>query len=96
MKDLGDIGGVPLLILGFTCTGAANGIALLIRTAAGAMYPESRRARGISYVLFGSVFGMALGIVRVATVVMVGLGAVALYAMARDLGVAAGRRRPWT
>ena len=28
-------GGVPLLILGFTCTGAANGIALLIRTIEG-------------------------------------------------------------
>lgn len=41
--------------------------------------------------LFGSVFGMSLGIVRVATVVMVALGAVALYAMARDLGVTRGR-----
>src|SRR5207247_7082453 len=35
--------------------------ALLIRTAAGDMYPPARRARGISYVLFGSVFGAALG-----------------------------------
>ena len=42
-------------------TGAANGIALLIRTAAGDMYPPERRARGISYVLFGSVFGAILG-----------------------------------
>ena len=34
---------------------------LLIRTAAGDMYPAARRARGISYVLFGSVFGAILG-----------------------------------
>jgi len=51
----------PLLILGFVLTGAANGVALLIRTAAGDMYPPERRARGISYVLFGSVFGAILG-----------------------------------
>jgi MFS family permease len=51
----------PLLILGFALTGAASGIALLIRTAAGDMYPPERRARGISYVLFGSVFGAILG-----------------------------------
>jgi MFS family permease len=51
----------PALILGFLMTGAASGIALLIRTAAGDMYPPERRARGISYVLFGSVFGAILG-----------------------------------
>jgi MFS family permease len=51
----------PLVILGFALTGAANGIALLIRTAAGDMYPPERRARGISYVLFGAVFGAILG-----------------------------------
>jgi MFS family permease len=51
----------PLVILGFACIGAASGIALLIRTAAGDMYPPERRARGISYVLFGSVFGAILG-----------------------------------
>jgi MFS family permease len=50
-----------LLIVGFALTGAANGTALLIRTAAGDMYPPARRARGISYVLFGSVFGAILG-----------------------------------
>ena len=50
-----------VLILGFLLTGAASGIALLIRTAAGDMYPPERRARGISYVLFGSVFGAILG-----------------------------------
>ncbi len=50
-----------MLILGFLLTGAASGIALLIRTAAGDMYPPERRARGISYVLFGAVFGAILG-----------------------------------
>ena len=49
------------MILGFALTGAASGIALLIRAAAGDMYPPERRARGISYVLFGSVFGAILG-----------------------------------
>jgi MFS family permease len=51
----------PLVILGFALTGASSGIALLIRTAAGDLYPPERRARGISYVLFGSVFGALLG-----------------------------------
>ena len=56
-----NVDSAPLLILGFVMTGAASGIALLIRTAAGDMYPPERRARGISYVLFGSVFGAILG-----------------------------------
>ena len=56
-----NLGSAPVVILGFMLTGAANGIALLIRTAAGDMYPPARRARGISYVLFGSVFGAILG-----------------------------------
>jgi len=56
-----NIGSTPVLILGFLLTGAASGIALLIRTAAGDMYPPEHRARGISYVLFGSVFGAILG-----------------------------------
>jgi MFS family permease len=50
-----------VLVLGFLLTGGASGVALLIRTAAGDMYPPERRARGISYVLFGSVFGAILG-----------------------------------
>ena len=54
-------GSTALVIAGFALTGAASGIALLIRTAAGDMYPPERRARGISYVLFGSVFGAILG-----------------------------------
>jgi MFS family permease len=50
-----------LVIAGFTLVGASSGISLLIRTAAGDMYPPDKRARGISYVLFGSVFGAILG-----------------------------------
>jgi MFS family permease len=49
------------VIAGFGLIGAASAVALLIRTAAGDMYPPARRARGISYVLFGSVFGAILG-----------------------------------
>ena len=49
------------VIAGFALMGAAGAIALLIRTAAGDMYPPERRARGISLVLFGSVFGAILG-----------------------------------
>jgi MFS family permease len=56
-----NVDSTPAVIFGFALTGAANGIALLIRTAAGDMYPPARRARGISYVLFGSVFGAILG-----------------------------------
>jgi MFS family permease len=49
------------VISGMALTGAAGGVALLIRTAAGDMYPPERRARGIAYVLFGAVFGGILG-----------------------------------
>jgi MFS family permease len=49
------------VIAGFVLTGASSATALLVRTAAGDMYPPARRARGISYVLFGSVFGAILG-----------------------------------
>jgi MFS family permease len=51
----------PAVIAGFGMIGAASAVSLLIRTAAGDMYPPARRARGISYVLFGSVFGAILG-----------------------------------
>src|SRR5206468_3426841 len=51
----------PIVILGFIVIGSATGISQLIRTAAGDMYPPERRARGISYVLVGSVFGAVLG-----------------------------------
>ena len=56
-----NVSSTPVLILGFLLTGAASGVALLIRAAAGDMYPPERRALGISYVLFGSVFGAILG-----------------------------------
>jgi MFS family permease len=52
---------IEQLIVGMCMTGAGSGIALLTRTAAGDMYPPERRARGIAYVLFGSVFGAILG-----------------------------------
>jgi len=51
----------PLVLPGFAMVGAASGIALLARTAAGDMYPPERRARGIALVLFGAVFGAILG-----------------------------------
>jgi MFS family permease len=49
------------LIPGLALVGAFAGVANLTRTAAGDMYPPERRARGISFVLFGSVFGAILG-----------------------------------
>ena len=51
---------VPV-ILGFVLVGSSGGVALLIRTAAGDMYPANRRARGIAYVLSGAVVGAILG-----------------------------------
>jgi MFS family permease len=50
-----------LVIPGFVLIGVSGAVTLLIRTAAGDMYPPERRARGISLVLFGSVFGAVLG-----------------------------------
>ena len=49
------------VIAGFALIGSSAGISLLVRTAAGDMYPPSRRARGIAYVLVGAVFGAILG-----------------------------------
>lgn len=51
----------PLVVLGFVGVGSMNGAVLLARTAAADMYPPERRARAISYVLFGALFGAALG-----------------------------------
>jgi len=50
-----------LVILGFVGVGAMSGSVLLARTAAADMVPPERRARAISYVLFGALFGAALG-----------------------------------
>ena len=49
------------VIPGFALIGVGASTASLTRAAAGDMYPPERRARGISYVLFGSVFGAILG-----------------------------------
>jgi MFS family permease len=50
-----------LVVAGFALVGVASGTVLLSRAAAADMYPPERRARGISLVLFGSLFGAALG-----------------------------------
>jgi MFS family permease len=50
-----------LVVLGFVGVGAMNGSVLLSRTAAADMVEPARRARAISYVLFGALFGAALG-----------------------------------
>jgi MFS family permease len=46
---------------GFLLLGVSGAVTLLIRTAAGDMYPPERRARGISLVLFGAIFGAVFG-----------------------------------
>ena len=50
-----------LVVIGFALVGVAQGTVLLARAAAADMYPPDRRARGISFVLFGALFGAALG-----------------------------------
>jgi MFS family permease len=50
-----------LVVLGFVGVGVMSGSVLLARAAAADMYPPERRARAISYVLFGALFGAALG-----------------------------------
>jgi MFS family permease len=50
-----------LVIVGYIGVGAMSGTVLLARTAAADMVPPERRARAISYVLFGALFGAALG-----------------------------------
>jgi MFS family permease len=52
---------VVLVVAGFALVGVAQGTVLLARAAAADMYPPERRARGISFVLFGALFGAALG-----------------------------------
>ena len=62
LAALGSTTESPLAVLGgLVGVGAASGVALLARTAAGDMYPPERRARGIALVLFGAVFGALLG-----------------------------------
>ena len=50
-----------LVIPGFMLIGVSSGTVLLARVAAADLYPPARRGRGISRVLFGSLFGAALG-----------------------------------
>jgi MFS family permease len=52
---------VLAVLVGLSLIGGGSGIALLMRAAAGDMYPPERRARGIAWVLFGAVFGAILG-----------------------------------
>ena len=56
-----EVESTALVIAGFALVGIAQGTILLARAAAADMYPPARRARGISYVLFGALFGAALG-----------------------------------
>jgi MFS family permease len=52
----------PLMAIpGFVLLGVAGATGSLTRAAAGDMYPPAHRARGIAYVMFGSVFGAILG-----------------------------------
>ena len=48
-------------IPGFVLLGVAGATASLTRAAAGDMYAPAQRARGIAFVMFGSVFGAILG-----------------------------------
>jgi MFS family permease len=50
-----------LVVVGFIGIGVMNGAVLLARTAAADMYPDEKKARAISYVLFGALFGAPLG-----------------------------------
>ncbi len=51
----------PIVIAGLALIGVATGMVQLTRTAAADIYPQERRARGISYVLVGALAGAALG-----------------------------------
>lgn len=50
-----------LVFLGLGCCGASQAIVLLSRAAAAEMFPPERRARGMSFVLFGAVSGAIFG-----------------------------------
>ena len=53
--------GSRVVVLGFALVGVAGAVTAPRRAAAADMYPPERRARGISLVLFGAVFGAVLG-----------------------------------
>src|SRR5213076_6115 len=50
-----------IVCVGLACVGAAGAIVLLSRAAAAEMFPPERRARGVSFVLFGAVSGAIWG-----------------------------------
>jgi MFS family permease len=50
-----------VVCLGLALVGAAGAIVLLSRAAAAGMFPPGRRARGVSFVLFGAVSGAIWG-----------------------------------
>jgi MFS family permease len=50
-----------LVFLGLAFCGAAQAVVMLSRAAAAEMFPPERRARGMSYVLFGAVAGAVFG-----------------------------------
>jgi MFS family permease len=52
---------IALVVVGFVLVGVTNGTVLLARTAAADMVRPERKARAISVVLFGALFGAALG-----------------------------------
>ena len=56
-----EVESATVVVTGFALVGVSQGTILLARAAAADMYPPERRARGISYVLFGALFGAALG-----------------------------------
>jgi MFS family permease len=56
-----EVESATLVVTGFALVGVAQGTVLLARAAAADMFPPARRARGISFVLFGALFGAALG-----------------------------------
>ncbi|MGI9658018.1 MAG: MFS transporter [Gaiellaceae bacterium] len=56
-----ELDSAAVVVIAFLLIGVGNGTIGLTRAAGGDMYPPERRARGISYVLFGSVFGAILG-----------------------------------
>ena len=62
LLGLGTMRHQPLVALpGFVLFGVAVATSQLARAAAGDMYPPAHRARGISYIMFGAVFGAILG-----------------------------------
>jgi MFS family permease len=50
-----------LVFLGLAFCGASQAVVMLSRAAAAEMFPPERRARGMSYVLFGAVAGAVFG-----------------------------------